>query len=196
MPPPGAAQARSFDMNDKPTGRDSVRSALIEAAADLFAERGPSRVSVREIATRAGVNHGLVHRHFGSKDGLLKAVMSALADDVHDRVGQPDARESLADILRGTFTGTRDGGRHWRILVRALLDGAEPTELQSEFPVFDRLVAASERGGDEDPTAKAVHVFAVGLGLMVFDRYLQAASGREGEVWRATLLRVMGSLAE
>src|SRR5262249_27423330 len=51
-----------------PVGRAEVVAAVLESAADLFAERGPAATSIRDIAARSRVNHGLIHRHFGSKD--------------------------------------------------------------------------------------------------------------------------------
>lgn len=66
----------------RPTrSRASSEEKLIVAAAELLAEVGPRAVSVRTIAERAGVNHGLVHHYFGGKDGLLKAAMSRLVDE-------------------------------------------------------------------------------------------------------------------
>ena len=53
-------------------------AAVLESAADLFAERGPAATSIRDIAARSSVNHGLIHRHFGSKDGLVGAVLDHL----------------------------------------------------------------------------------------------------------------------
>lgn len=61
--------------------RASSEEKLIVAAAELLAEIGPRSLSVRTIAERAGVNHGLVHHYFGGKDGLLKAAMSRLVDE-------------------------------------------------------------------------------------------------------------------
>ena len=52
-------------------GRAASEDALVRAAADLFEDVGPHAVSVRAIAERAGVNHGLVHHYFGSKSGLV-----------------------------------------------------------------------------------------------------------------------------
>lgn len=52
---------------------------MLEAAADLFAERGPAATSIRDIAARSKVNHGLVFRHFGAKEQLVGAVLDYLA---------------------------------------------------------------------------------------------------------------------
>ena len=55
---------------------DEARQRLVEAATALFRERPLQEVSVRDIAAAAGVNHGLVHRYFGGRDGLLQAVLA------------------------------------------------------------------------------------------------------------------------
>lgn len=54
---------------------DRTTAAIIrDAAMELFAERGFSGVTVRQVASAAGVSPGLVMHHFGSKDGLKAAV--------------------------------------------------------------------------------------------------------------------------
>ncbi len=60
-------------------GRSSVEEKLIAAACSLLAKSGPNAVSNRDIAKRAGVNHGQIHHYFGSKHGLLKAAMSRVS---------------------------------------------------------------------------------------------------------------------
>ena len=52
--------------------------------ADLFAERGPAATSIRDVAKRAAVNHGLIHRHFGSKERLVGAVLAYLGPYLAD----------------------------------------------------------------------------------------------------------------
>ena len=170
-----------------PRGRESVRAALIEAGARLFAEHGPSGVSVRGLAAEAGVNHGLVHRHFGSKDGLLAAVMIRLADEVAAGVSPQDSEESLADILIATFGATEEN-RHWRILARAMLDGHSPDELQDDFPVVERMLQAARRGTASglSPEALVTLVLSVGLGLLLFEPYLQQSTGQDAAAWRKT----------
>src|SRR5512143_3225775 len=76
--PPTAAQRRGPARAPSARGRASVMEALLDAATELLAARGPAAVSVREIASRAGVNQGLLHRHSGSKEALLRSVLERL----------------------------------------------------------------------------------------------------------------------
>ncbi|MGC5562007.1 TetR family transcriptional regulator [Streptomyces sp. FR-108] len=52
---------------------EASRRAILDAARRELYERGYSRTTIRGVAARAGVTHGLVMRHFGSKEGLLRA---------------------------------------------------------------------------------------------------------------------------
>ncbi|WP_107657791.1 TetR/AcrR family transcriptional regulator [Nocardia suismassiliense] len=58
--------------------RDSAATsaAILTAAQELFAERGYERATVRDIATRAGVNQALLFRYFGNKDELFRAAIA------------------------------------------------------------------------------------------------------------------------
>jgi AcrR family transcriptional regulator len=62
-----------------PTSRDRAkadrRSALLRAAAALFAERGYARVSLEELGAAAGVSGPAVYRHFASKQAVLAALL-------------------------------------------------------------------------------------------------------------------------
>lgn len=90
-----------------------VRQRLLDAAAELIAERGWAAVSTRAVAQRAGLAAGLVHYHFTSVQALLSqaaiAVMHrtvAEVDPMLAGVGDPD---DLVDALAGSleeFTGT------------------------------------------------------------------------------------------
>jgi AcrR family transcriptional regulator len=51
------------------------RERLLDAARACLLERGHQASSVKAIAARAGVNHGLVHHYFGSKERLWVAVI-------------------------------------------------------------------------------------------------------------------------
>jgi len=53
-----------------------TRESLLDAAESLFSEHGIQAASLRAITQRAGANLAAVHYHFGSKEGLVRAVFS------------------------------------------------------------------------------------------------------------------------
>ncbi len=65
----------------------SSRAVLLDAARDLMIERGSTDVSLHAIARRAGLTAPLVKYHFGSKEGLLTALVEA---DTARSIGQLD----------------------------------------------------------------------------------------------------------
>ncbi|MEH6567700.1 MAG: TetR/AcrR family transcriptional regulator [Halioglobus sp.] len=52
-----------------------LRAALLEAALDIITERGPQKLTIREVARKAGVSHTAPYRHFANKDDLIVAVV-------------------------------------------------------------------------------------------------------------------------
>lgn len=52
------------------------RDALVMAAIAVVTARGMRGLTIRAVAEQAGVSHGLVRWHFGSRDGLLEATMA------------------------------------------------------------------------------------------------------------------------
>lgn len=67
---------------------------LIEAAERLFADRGFEAVSVRDITSLAGANVAAVNYHFGSRDGLVAAVMTRYVMPVNEeRIARLESAE-------------------------------------------------------------------------------------------------------
>ncbi|MFI5040918.1 MAG: helix-turn-helix domain-containing protein [Acidimicrobiales bacterium] len=73
--------------NTRSRGRDGARAALLAAATELLVERAPSAVSGRELADLAGVNYGLIHHYFGTKDAVFLEAAEALRADYIGRRG-------------------------------------------------------------------------------------------------------------
>jgi AcrR family transcriptional regulator len=78
------------------TERSSLSTArLLNATAELIAERGFEQTTLAEIGKRAGYSHGLVTRRFGSKVKLVQSLIERLSD----RFGHEKLPETLADLV-------------------------------------------------------------------------------------------------
>ena len=142
-------------------------TAVLDAASELFAENGPAATSIREVAGRSGVNHGLVYRHFGTKEELVAAVL----DHVSDQVNAAIARS-------GTDTGAL-AERQWRVLAHTILDGYPVGRMQRRVPFVRQLVAEAAQHTDDQGAARiaAGHVVALELGWQLFKPFILAATG-------------------
>jgi AcrR family transcriptional regulator len=159
-------------------GPRAVREALVDAAVDLFADKGDA--SVRAVAGRAGVNHGLVHHYLGSKQGLRVAVLDRLSAVIYSEVESP-ADGSLQELGFAVLRRTERDPRFVKILARALLDGELPEQLQTKFPVVERLRAAASSVDPELARAGIAEGLALSLGAMVFGPWIRAALGLDAE---------------
>lgn len=77
---PGPADGRGADRR---TAADDPRQRLLDAAADVFAERGYERAGVAEIARRAGLTTGAIYSRYASKAELL---LDAIDLRTHDEI--------------------------------------------------------------------------------------------------------------
>src|SRR5689334_672324 len=71
MPPAPAALPRASRAEDK---RDALRRRVLDAALELFAERGYHGTSIPSVMERAGIGAGSLYRLFDGKETLVNAV--------------------------------------------------------------------------------------------------------------------------
>jgi len=152
-----------------PTGREEVAAAILDAATDLFAERGPAATSIRDIAARSKVNHGLVFRHFGTKEQLVGAVLDHLGANLTELLRSA----APADVLE------RARDRQMRVMARTLLDGYPAAKLQQRFPnVADLLDRVRPLHDDETRARLSVaNALALQLGWRLFAPILRSSTG-------------------
>ena len=101
-----------------------TRARLLTAAAQLFAEQGIDAVSVDAVAESAGRTSGSVYAHFGSKQGLLLALLDSWRDSVLTvLLAEVAVTESplgqLAAVWSNVGSGAEDGPA-WSLLEQEL----------------------------------------------------------------------------
>jgi TetR/AcrR family transcriptional regulator, repressor for neighboring sulfatase len=171
---------RPIDRRDgRPVGRDEVRAAVVEAAARRFAAEGPD-ASLRDIADDAGVNLGLIHRHVGNKDDLIRAVLASEIARGADTIGEAG---DVASAMRRMLRASVSDGRYIRIVAWLLLRDPTTFRHQERFPGMQAL--RSLAGGDEatasagpaERDAQLMAAVAAIFGWTVFGPHLRAAFG-------------------
>ncbi len=96
--------------------RQLTRDALVQAARQVFAQRGFEGASLDEIAEVAGFTRGAIYKNFQGKEDLFFAVVDDLNQraitvfaDMLEGEGQPEFDyDALADVWRRLFVGERD----------------------------------------------------------------------------------------
>lgn len=83
---------------------EASRTAILDAAEELFVAKGFEGVSMSEIAERSNVAKSLIHHHFGTKEGLWAEVKKRRFGDYHARqmalyaLGRVDAHTIRASM--------------------------------------------------------------------------------------------------
>jgi len=132
--------------------------ALLAAGRELFPERGCAALSVREVADAAGVNLGMFHYHFKSRDVFLRSLMQQAYEEMFTRLTAElslhrEDPESLRFAVRAIGRWVRDNRR---FLARVLADalGGEKCardflrdNLPRHFAVLQGIIVAGQEEG-------------------------------------------------
>lgn len=157
-----------------------TKDRLLDAAEELFAERGVAETSLREITALADANLAAVNYHFGGKDGLLEAVFARRLRPVNrERLALLDAFEreageepvpveqilyaNLAPPFRTLDELGEAGERFMRIVARINADPSSPLHavfVRQFDEIRTRYLAALGRALpqlDEDEVERRFH---------------------------------------
>jgi TetR/AcrR family transcriptional regulator, regulator of biofilm formation and stress response len=166
-----------------------TRVRLMDAAAELIAERGWGAVTTRVVAERAGLRPGLVHYHFDSVtdlliDSSLRAAQAEVARILQPALARagPDALAELIQAGASYGTGPGGPGPGAAVFVEMLLAARRHERLRSALAgllagaraAVGQLVRAGEPGADGQATAEVLLAAFDGL---LLHRLLDPALG-------------------
>lgn len=162
-PPPTARTTAAADNVPRrvPTGRAAVREAqpdrqlnILLAAEKLFAQHGFHGVSIRDIATEAGVQLALVYYYFGSKNDLYHAIFESWSGTIESRRAQldrvtadrraPDLPERIIEAFIGPVIAlaNRPEGRYYALMAARDLAAPTPEADRAQHEFFDPMAHA------------------------------------------------------
>lgn len=154
----------------RPETQALTRRRLLDAAADVFGERGFRSASLTDVADRAGYTIGAVYSNFPTKDALFHALMRerlelteaglAAAFEAHD--GSGDATKSVEDLIEEELDRLKAAEdavppRWWRLLYEYR------TYAAADQAAWAELAAADQRC--REIIAGHIGRFAASIGL-------------------------------
>ena len=192
---------------------EETRSRILDAAGELFAERGYDATSVADICARAGVTKGAFYHHFQSKQAVflelrdrwlapLEAQLS-LARDPDETL--PQLLQHVADMVRAMFAEAGEDQRQQVFLELLSAARQDPTILPALLaPLhryrewFAQLISAGIKEGalrQVDRELSAQVLVSLGFGLIVLS-LLEPHGGDWGDIASRAMPLLMQGLEQ
>ena len=145
-----------------PRPSQNVDQRLLAAGLALLPQTGCAGLSVRRLVEQAGVNLGMFHYHFKSKDNFIRVLLQHTYEEMFAELTLEV--EPAASPVQGLRAAVRVlahfGLRHRHLMVRMLADAMSGEALAREFlqanlprhmAVVGRLIAQAQQQGDFRP---------------------------------------------
>jgi AcrR family transcriptional regulator len=113
-----------------------LKNALIEAGVDILAEEGVGGLSLRKVASRAGVSHAAPYAHFADKQALIAAISTAGYCRLYERMQALIAKYSndplrqLVEVACAYVDFAGSDPAHFKVTFSGVI------EKEKEYPAF------------------------------------------------------------
>ncbi|MFF7249253.1 TetR/AcrR family transcriptional regulator [Embleya sp. NPDC008237] len=138
-----------------------TRAAILDAATPVLYERGIDGIGVAELCTRLGISKETLYRHFGTKDGLVNAVLEARSERVTRWLSEAAAAAGPdpADQLSAVFDSLQEWYESPDFRGCAMLNAAAQHRNEAVLTItahhldgyLELLTGIAERAGTADP---------------------------------------------
>jgi AcrR family transcriptional regulator len=160
--------------------RSPSEQRFLQAALQLFSQKGYEGTSVRQICDAAGITRPSLYHFFNSKEGIYRALIEDAASEFQLQIERgletgPTLRDQLKEIARSFFHDARQRSLLWRFMFGLVWSTPRP-------PVVDELFHQT---------------YCRSLGLLghAVEAGMERGEVKKGDV-RIRLLILMGSLGE
>ncbi len=122
-------------LNRIPPDPEPIDCKILNAALDLFVEKGYHNVSIHNVQKESNVSIGSIYKHFGGKEGVAKALYDRLLEEM----------DELVDRITNEFSGVKERSEQ---IVRLLF---EYTETHTNIIAYVFHAKHTEFISDEQP---------------------------------------------
>jgi AcrR family transcriptional regulator len=164
----------------------TAKARIRDSAMELFAARGVAGTSLRVVARAAAVSPGLVVHHFGSKEGLCRAVDEAVVERIELALGEVPVEGSGGELLEGRGEVVAALLRSQPVLCD-YLGRALSEDTEASAALFHRLFVSASRDralveagairAKSDPFWRAIHQMLLILGPLMMRPLIEQELG-------------------
>ena len=164
-------------------GHGERREALLSAAMRVLDRDGMRGLTYRSVAREAGVSHGLVRHHFGTRDALIHEAVLDLAERSLQSTRLESGTGRLEDLGAGTSRMITDAQNLPGVDYELVLEARRRPELApAVHALYDRYLDATRREldriglADDEPLVRLVFAALDGLviQMLVYGRVDEA----------------------
>lgn len=189
---------------------EEAKRVILDAAEKLMSNSGPGGLRLQDVAAEVGLTHPVILHHFGSREGLIRALNERILDDLRQRLlaifssydkPSPDILDKLLDSVFTVFRGGLGQRLAW-LGADAVPDDDPPAAIFQRFVEgihhqrFE-VLPGDAQAGQQDSKMLVYLVATAALGDAVFGtELLGTAPGNETErarlrfrAWLSRLLR-------
>ena len=188
--------------------REEKKEAVRRAALELFEAHGPRKVSVNDVARKAGVSPVTIYNHFGSKQGLVRAAIRQMLESTWaDFQGIITGNQPYMERLRQIFLFKQERLQilHSEMLQAVLSEDHEIRQFVTDLlerQLYDMLLRFFDEGKREgyikpDLSNEAILFYVEVFQVFAYARpdlyaHLKSTPQLLKEIWRLFLYGLMG----
>jgi AcrR family transcriptional regulator len=189
------ATTKTTDQRPLRADAERNRQRILDAAAELFAERG-LHVSLDEVAERAGVGVGTVYRRFADRDALIDALLQSRVEEFLEMVelaaANPDAWEGLIGFIEAgaEFHGRNRALKELMFSAPGSREWVDRVRTRVRPKVGAMVNAAKEQGRLRED----LHVLDVPMLELMLAGAIEFTQDAKPDIWRRMLGIVIDGL--
>lgn len=181
-----------------------ARAHLVAVAREQIARSGPAALRLKEVAVQAGVSHPTILHHFGSREGLVAAVVADTMGSLQEELKAELARQTALDpapFVQRLAQALTEGGfvrlLAWLALSdeHAALPEVDASSLMAS--IYQARLQGSRPGQApslEKSTFAAMLTVSALVGEAIMGDLLRRSLGAEGEVSRESYHERLGQV--
>ena len=168
-------------MSEKQYHHGDLKNALISAGIEILAKEGVQGLSLRKLASHAGVSHAAPYAHFSNKQALIAAISAAGHTNLYDKVTgiirryPDDPLRQLVEVAWAYVKFGFDEPAHFRLVFSGALENESgypelATIAKRNFQAIREIVARCQAAGilaQGDPDLAAVGVWGLVHGFIL-----------------------------